>query len=101
MTSFRVENKSPVVPVSELQNVMKYLTKNMRVRAQWLQVYTHPYSLAGAQAKVQAQAREVTGVVTHIRANAPINWTGVHVWILPDSGGDEIELDISSVVEVL
>jgi len=82
-------------------DIKNYLTKGMRVRAQWLQVYTHLYSLAGAQAKVQAQAREVTGVVTHIRANAPVNWTSVHVWILPDAAGDEIELDISSVVEVL
>jgi len=77
------------------------LTKGMRVRAQWMQVYTHPYSLAGAQIKVHAQAREVTGVVKHIRTNAPVDWTSVHVWLQPDAGGEEIELDIACVVGIL
>lgn len=78
------------------------LTKGMRVRAQWMQAYPHAtYSLAGVQAKVQAQAREVTEVVRHIRANAPVNWTSVHIWIQPDTGGDQIELDVSCVTEIL
>ena len=77
------------------------LTKGMRVRAQWMQVYTHPYSLAGAQIKVHAQAREVTGVVKHIRTNAPVDWTQRSRLDSARRWGEEIELDIACVVGIL
>lgn len=60
--------------------------KGDRIRAQWLDAKL--VALAGAQMKVGASGREVTGIVRHIRGDHPTNPTEVRVFIDPDGAWD-------------
>jgi hypothetical protein len=61
-----------------------YLTKGDRVTATWID--TEPKSLSGVQMKLSGEFKTVTGVVTHIRCDHPINPTSVGVAIMDDEG---------------
>lgn len=64
-----------------------FLTKGLRVHVKTLVAYKPgTYSLAGAQAKVQAREVELTGKVAHVRGNARTveESTDIGVWIEPD-----------------
>jgi hypothetical protein len=61
-----------------------YLTKGDRVTATWIDA--EPKALSGVQIKVSGEFKTVTGVVTHIRGDHPINPTSVGVAIMDDEG---------------
>lgn len=75
-----------------------FLTKGMRVRAEWFD--THIAGLAGAQLKFGATKRFVEGVVTHVRGDHPTNPTEVRVTVKPDEG-DEVEILPEWIVAVV
>jgi len=58
-------------------------------------------SLAGAQMKVSARQVTVTGKVTHIRGNDPLDPTSIRIWVQPDEGGEEVVIRPEWIREVL
>ena len=61
-----------------------YLTKGDKVTATWIDA--EPKALSGVQMKVGGELKTVTGVVTHIRGDDPINPKVVKVAIEDDQG---------------
>jgi hypothetical protein len=59
-----------------------WLTKGDRVTANWIE--TKPVALAGVQMKLGGTTKSVSGVVTHIRGDHPINPTSIGVCIKDD-----------------
>lgn len=78
------------------------IRRGTRLIARWLEAKTNPpASLSGMQMKVSATERSVTGVVTRIRGDHPEKPTKIHLWVRPDDGGDEVEIEPSWIKEVL
>jgi len=76
------------------------LRKGSRVKARWFQANDPLSSLAGMQMKLGVTEQAVEGVVTHIRADHPINPSRYGVWVQPDGGGPEVILQPSWIHEV-
>ncbi len=74
--------------------------KGDRVRARWFEADPKA-SLAGMQLKFSTSAREVVGVVKHIRGDKPVAPTKVAVAILPDGEKNLVWIRSEWIVEVL
>jgi len=63
-----------------------YLNKGDRVRVEILQADDPPGSLAGAQLKFTAKKFVLTGVVRHVRGDAPTTEasTDIRIWVEPE-----------------
>lgn len=69
------------------------------IRAEWFQTLGSE-GTTGSQMKVKAQQFRVQGVVKHIRGDHPTHPTSIRLYVEPDGGGEEVEVNPSSVVEV-
>ncbi len=85
-----------------------YITKGMRIRAQWWDAKL--VALAGVQMKAEGSPREVVGVVRHVRGDHPTDPTTVRLYVEAEDGlGSpcascqvrEVEVDPKHVIEVL
>lgn len=76
---------------------MTTLTKGMWVRA--VVPHTQQVCLAGVQVKMGMRFEEVTGIVTEIRGDKPVNPTTVGVWIQPEGNQKEVAVRLESIVE--
>lgn len=63
------------------------IQRGSRVRAEWFEAHFGEASLAGAQMKTTATAREIIGTVRHIRSNDP-NFAPENavIFVEPDDG---------------
>lgn len=75
-----------------------YLQKGDRVTAEWME--TEPVALAGVQMKFGGTLKTVTGTVTHIRGDHPINPVEIDVCIKDDQGVENW-VDVNYVKEKL
>jgi len=77
-----------------------WIEKGTRLRAEWLS--TRPVALAGAQLKLGANVRSVTGTVIAVRGDAPKpeDCKEVFFYVEPDEGGEVVEVRHSWVKEV-
>ena len=73
------------------------LVKGDKVKAEWLE--TKPVSLAGVQMKLSGTYKTVSGVVTHIRGDHPINPTSIGVCIM-DAENVEHWVDLNHVTKL-
>ena len=77
------------------------INKGSRVTAQ---IFTAQplgsYSLSGAQMKVAATSRTITGTVTHVRGDHPTAPTSIRIWIKPDDEDDEVIVSPESIIAV-
>lgn len=71
-----------------------YLTKGDKVTATWIDA--EPKALSGVQMKLGGEVKTVTGVVTHICGDHPINSKIVKVTIIDDEGVEH-EVDLNHV----
>ena len=76
-----------------------YIAKGMRIRAQWLEQTDGV--VAGAQMKICAESRSITGTITHVRGNHPIEPTSIRIWVQPDDGSDEVVIEPQWIREVV
>jgi hypothetical protein len=78
------------------------IKKGSRIRAKWLAAKPlGTYSLAGCQPKFLASWREVTGEITRIRGDNPVDPVEVEFFVKPDDGGPEVKVLPAWIVEVL
>lgn len=76
------------------------IKKGSRVRARWFEANPRA-SPPGVQAKVSATEREVVGVVTRIRGDHPDKPSTVRLWVAPDAGGEDVQIQPDWIVEVV
>jgi hypothetical protein len=78
-----------------------WIEKGTRIRAEWLSA--KPVGLAGAQMKLGANFRSVTGTVVAVKGDAPKaeDCKEVFFYVEPDEGGEVVEVRHSWVKEVL
>lgn len=77
-----------------------YITKDNKIKARWFKVNDPISSIAGGQMKVGSTEIVVSGIVKHVRGDDPIKPTVVRLYVEPDGGGDEIEVNPDHVYEV-
>lgn len=68
------------------------------VWARWMDVTNG--GLSGSQVKFAATERIVTGIVKHIRGDHPTNPTSIRLFVEPDTGGPEVEVDPKYVRDI-
>lgn len=66
----------------------KTITKGTRVEVTWFQVIDPIPSLSGVQMKVGVRSHTYSGVVRHVRGDAPTveSSKNIALWVEPDSG---------------
>lgn len=67
-----------------------YLQKGDWVSASWMQANDPPSCLAGMQMKIGAKGRSVSGTVTRILGDDPVNPKAIEIYVKPDDGGDTV-----------